>query len=119
MATVWLLLERPPGNVDAQTGEARRVNLVEEELPGLLRSWLRTILLWDETDGFVPIAPKVMLLPAPLCSSETGQAFGLRGEATGVLDPGPRIREIKGVTLHGLAVERQGEEWFARVIFDV
>ena len=28
-------------------------------------------------------------------------------------------REIKGVTLHGLAVERIGDEWLGRVIFDV
>ena len=119
MATVWLLLERRPGSGEARAVETRRVDLVEEELAGLLRSWLRTILLWDETDGFLPEDPKLILLPAPMCSSETGQAVGLRGEAHGVLDPGPRIREIKGVTLHGLAVEQRGKEWFARVIFDV
>jgi SHS2 domain-containing protein len=38
---------------------------------------------------------------------------------TGVLDDGPRVREVKGVTLHGLRVERMGEGWMGTVIFDV
>jgi SHS2 domain-containing protein len=119
LATVWLLLERLPGSSDPGAYETRSVELVDEELSGLLRSWLRTILFWDETDGFVPDDPNLILLPAPLCGSETGQAFGLKASASGILDRGLRIREIKGVTLHGLTVERRGEEWFARVVFDV
>jgi SHS2 domain-containing protein len=29
------------------------------------------------------------------------------------------VREIKGVTLHGLTAEPRGNGWYARVIFDV
>jgi SHS2 domain-containing protein len=119
LATSWLLLERPHGPRWTEAPERRSVELVEEELPQLLRSWLRVVLFWDEADGFVPDDLRLVLLPAPLCDSETGQAFGLQGEAEGGVDSGHRIREIKGVTLHGLAVERRGEGWLARVIFDV
>jgi SHS2 domain-containing protein len=119
LATSWLILERRPGPADPGSRQVRRVELVEEELSGLFRSWLRTVLLWDEACGFVLEDPRLVLLPAPLCESETGQAFGLRGEVEGVLDHGPRVREIKGVTFHGLTVERRGKEWMARVIFDV
>ncbi len=119
LATVWLLLERRPSSSDPGASETRSVELVDEELAGLLRSWLRTILFWDETDGFVLEEPRLVLSPAPLCGSETGEAFGLRANASGVLDRGLRIREIKGVTLHGLTVERREGEWFARVVFDV
>ena len=119
LATTWLLLERPPGARGGGSPESRSVELVEEELPQLLRSWLRVVLLWDEADGFVSNDMELVFLPAPLCRSETGQGFGLQGNAKGGVDPGHRIREIKGVTLHGLTVERRGEGWFARVIFDV
>ena len=60
-----------------------------------------------------------MLLPTPMCGAGDGQAFGLRGRASGWFDHGPRVREIKGVTLHGLVVERRTEDWVGRVIFDV
>lgn len=37
------------------------------------------------------------------------------------LEPGAftAVRELKGVTYHGLEVERRGAGWWARVIFDV
>jgi SHS2 domain-containing protein len=41
------------------------------------------------------------------------------GKVEGYIDDGPRVREIKGVTLHGLQVERSGEGWTGTVIFDV
>jgi SHS2 domain-containing protein len=34
-------------------------------------------------------------------------------------DTRPPIREIKGVTLHGLVAERRSGGWIGRVIFDV
>lgn len=33
--------------------------------------------------------------------------------------PGEAIREIKGVTYHGLEATREGDTWRARIIFDV
>ena len=32
---------------------------------------------------------------------------------------GKSVREIKGVTYHGLAAARRGGGWYARVVFDV
>ncbi len=119
LGALWLVLERLPQGPGEGRRESRSAQLVEEELPGLLRSWLRTVLFWEETDGFVLEEPKLILLPTPLCGTESSQAFGLKASARGIVDRGPRVREIKGVTLHGLVVERRGREWFARVIFDV
>ena len=140
LGAMWLVLdrepERPGGEVpDPEAGvrggqsdpknvrrsgrEIRVLELVEEDLPSLFRSWLRTLLYWEETEGFVVLDSAVTLAPAPLGSSLDGRAFGLRARVSGQLDHGPRIREIKGVTLHGLRVEQLEEAWLGRVIFDV
>jgi SHS2 domain-containing protein len=124
LGAVWLVLERDPGGGGSAAGEAeeaesRSIQLVDQDLENLFRSWVRTILLWAETDEFVFTGAKLVLAPAPLCGSPDGLAFGLTAEVNGLFDRGHRIREIKGVTLHGLVVRNLGEEWFARVIFDV
>ena len=113
---MWLVLEREPVS---GSQEARPLQLVEADLPALFRSWLRTLLFWEETDGFVVRDMVLSFAPAPLCSARDGQAVGLHSRIMGVLDEGPRVREVKGVTLHGLTVERGGEGWLGRVIFDV
>jgi SHS2 domain-containing protein len=99
--------------------EHRTLELVDEEISSLFRSWLRALLYWEETEGFVSRTVSISLAPIPLCSAPDGQAFGLTARVGGVVDTGPRVREIKGVTLHGLFVEREGEGWRGRVIFDV
>jgi SHS2 domain-containing protein len=124
LGAMWLVLDRRPEPWEAtalstEVDGKRMVDLVEEELPELLRSWLRTLLFWEETQGFVTLDARVMLLPTPLCSSADGQAFGLHAEVDGLVDHGPRVREIKGVTFHELCVERRSGEWLAMVIFDV
>lgn len=131
LATQWLVLgraaeERSPGtegsspSQDEDGGAIRKsVELAEEDLSRLLRSWLRTVLLWEDTEGFVITGTRLMLLPTPLCGAPDGQAFGLMGQVEGRLDNGPRVREIKGVTLHCLEVERSEEGWSGTVIFDV
>ena len=93
--------------------------LVDEEISSLFRSWLRALLYWEETEGFVACCVAVSFAPIPLCSAPDGLAIGLHARVGGVVDTGPRVREIKGVTLHGLFVEREGEGWRGRVIFDV
>jgi SHS2 domain-containing protein len=98
---------------------SRALKLTEEDLPALFRSWLRALLFWEETQGFVVTGGRVAFFPVPLCSAPHGQAFGLQARVEGIVDTGARAREIKGVTLHDLAVERRGEGWYARVIFDV
>lgn len=132
--SLWLALERHPKRESAsldpvvdgddergsgRSARPRKVELVEEDLALLLRSWLRTLLLWAETEGFVATEYRLALVPAPLCGPSDGQAFGLRASVTGVADTGPRAREIKGVTFHGLEVGRADQGWQAQVIFDV
>jgi SHS2 domain-containing protein len=134
LAAVWLVMERDPEPESSPPDsppprEERSVDLVEEELGLLLRSWLRIILSWAETEGFVLMETRTALVPVPLCGSPDGQAFGLKARVWGQLDMGPRVREIKGVTFHGLRVERRRVEprwvepreegWLAQVIFDV
>jgi SHS2 domain-containing protein len=124
LGVMWLVLEDQPGHavpgpLRTRRDWSRSVELNEEELATLLRSWLRMVLFWDQTEGFVAVDARLILLPAPLCGSKDGQGFGLRGEVLGRSDQGPRVREIKGVTLHGLLVEPMEGGWFGRVIFDV
>jgi len=124
LGAMWLVSERAPGRfkvsgISSPPTETRPIELAEGELATLFRSWLRTLLFWEETEEFVVAGAKLAFLPVPFCGSSKGQAFGLRGEVLGWVDKGPRVREIKGVTLHGLQVERRDGEWFGRVIFDV
>jgi SHS2 domain-containing protein len=117
IGAMWLVLERTP--MKGAEGETRPVELVEGELPQLLRTWVRLLLRWQEEDGFVAVDSTVGLLPAPLCTGEDGQGHGLRGSVQGVLDRGPVVRVIKGVTLHDLRLERQGGGWYGRIVLDV
>ena len=124
LATLWLVLGRttaggPSNEGEGVAGMTKEIELAEEDLSTLLRSWLRTVLLWEDTEGFVVSGSRLMLLPTPLCGAPGGQAFGLMGKVEGYIDNGPRVREIKGVTLHGLRVEQSGEGWTGTVIFDV
>jgi SHS2 domain-containing protein len=117
LGATWLVLEGEVGGEGA--GESRMLQLAEEDLPALLRSWLRSLLFWQETEGFAVTEASVTFGPVPLCSSPDGQAFGLRARVEGRVHEGPWVREIKGVTLHGLETVRRGEGWYGRVIFDV
>ena len=124
LGAIWLVLERQigqsaEGRSKNRGGEVRSIELIEDDLTTLLRSWLRTVLFWDETEGFVAVEATLFLLPAPCCGSRGGHPLRLCGEVVGRFDDGPRVREIKGVTLHGLRVEPLGGGWFGRVIFDV
>jgi len=124
LGTLWLVLERsvagpyqdPPS---VTSPEVRQVELVEPDLAGLLRSWLRTLLFWEDSDGFVTTGARIAVLPVPFCGSPDGHAFGVQGTVQGHRDSGPRVREIKGVTFHGLSLERVGPLWEGQVIFDV
>lgn len=135
LGAMWLVLDRPPvvpgrssptekprtrsSGILPEGQETRTVELVEEDLPALFRSWLRMLLYWEETEGFVTREADLSFAPAPLCSTSEGLAFGLLAQVRGILDSGPRVREIKGVTLHGLEVRRLKAGWQGRVIFDV
>ena len=79
------------------------------EPPALLRSFLRELLLWFELDGFAPSTVDVRLV----------SPSGVEARVRGGVPPEPPVREIKGVTLHGLAAEPRDGSWWGRVIFDV
>jgi SHS2 domain-containing protein len=87
----------------------RRIALSADDLPALLRSWLREVLHWHEAEG--------LALRGAAFAALTEAA--LEATVTLVPDALEPIREIKGVTLHRLAVERRGQGWAALVIFDV
>jgi SHS2 domain-containing protein len=121
LGAMWLVLDRE-GKEESESGlpnDRRPLDLVEEDLPALFRAWLRTLLFWEETEGFVTRDASLSFAPVPLCTAPDGQGFGLEARIAGFIDKGSRVREIKGVTLHGLSVIRKGEGWVARVIFDV
>lgn len=113
---MWLALERQPSG---DMKETRALALAEQDLATLLRAWLRTLLFWQETEGFVAEEISILLAPAPTCSGPGGPGFGLRAQIQGCIDTGPQVREIKGVTLHGLSVEEAPGGWEGSVVFDV
>ncbi|NJD20719.1 MAG: archease [Gemmatimonadetes bacterium] len=96
----------PPG---AEPLSDRRVSLSADDLAALLREWLRELLHWHEVEGLALRAATFDVLTER------------RLEAVVTLAPAAfePVREIKGVTLHGLRAERRGGRWAGRVIFDV
>lgn len=87
----------------------RHVTLSSDDLPALLRAWLRELLHWRESEGVSFVG----------ASFRTLTDVVLDAEVTTVPAAGEPVREIKGVTLHRLAAEPRGEGWYGRVIFDV
>lgn len=111
----WLIQGDPPSEASGAgagpeaDAPARPLSLAAADLPALLRAWLRELLFWHETEAAAFRAARFDLLTETRLEAEveTGR-------------PGAEpVREIKGVTLHGLAAERRGDGWTARVIFDV
>jgi SHS2 domain-containing protein len=94
---------------DTAGAEERSLTLEEDDLPSLLRSWCRELLYWNEVEGF--LATEVTELEV----AGTGLRARIRGQAA----PREPLREIKGVTWHGLRVESRKDGWFARIIYDV
>lgn len=125
-----LLLERRPGHAD----EERSLDLSASEADALFRNWLRELLFWHDSEGFAPASVEVRRIrlgPGPdraAGASEGDRATGgpgpdapcvLEAVVRGGIEEAPPVREIKGVTLHGLAVEPRDDGWYGRVIFDV
>ncbi len=105
LATVWLVTEEAP----AAGTERRSLSLSAEDLPSLLRACLKEILFWHQAEGFT-----VSELEVQTVNESQIEAIAVGGPA-----PSQAVREIKGVTWHGLTVEERDGDWLARVIFDV
>lgn len=87
----------------------RTVRLEAADRPALLLTWLRELLYLQEVEGFVYQGASFTEL-----SDQR-----IVAAVTGGPPEAPAEREIKGVTWHGLEVEREQDGWRARVIFDV
>ena len=105
---IQLLVEHPP-----VAREARTLTLEANELPMLLRAWLRALLRWHE-DGFTAVDPDV----ASVAQDAQGR-WMIHARVSGGRPGAHPLREIKGVTLHGLAAQELPDGWYGRVIFDV
>lgn len=106
------LASEPAGSSSsARPGEdsERTVDLAADDLPTLLRAWLREVLHWHELEGLSLREVRFSAL------SETR----LEAEVTLAPEAQEPIREIKGVTLHGLVARPGAHGWESRVIFDV
>ena len=111
--SIWVATGRAPH----RGGRDETVRVESEELEGLLRSWLRELLYRFEVEG--QEASEVENLT--FGERDTGM---LTLAATVRMVPAPEqpLREIKGVTWHGLTIRSPSSMepgWFARVIFDV
>ena len=90
-------------------GEIRALALQSEDVGQLLVDWLRELLYWHDSAG----------LCAHRAEFDTLTETQLESTVHCARYPSAPLREIKGVTYHQLQVERRGECWYARVIFDV
>jgi SHS2 domain-containing protein len=90
-------------------GEAAQheVELTSSDRALLLVEWLSELVYLAETERFVPERVTAFEL-------DDGR---LRATVTGYR--GHPSHLVKAVTLHGLALERKGEAWHARVVLDV
>lgn len=88
---------------------ARRMTLSADDLPDLLRAWLRELLYWHQSEGVSFDGARFHRL----------SASGLEATVAVTPDEEEPVREIKGVTLHGLVAEARGDGWAGQVIFDV
>ena len=109
LGTLWMALERSLDEDASGSGEARELTLEADDTATLLRAWLREVLYWQEVEGYAVVAADV--------TEVSDGRFSAR--VRGVVAPPDPVREIKGVTWHGLEVGRAADGWRARVIFDV
>lgn len=94
---------------DGPGEEEREVVLEEEDLAGLLRSWCRELLYWAEVENYLAMEVKGLTI-------HEGR---LTVRVAGLETPEHPLREIKGVTWHGLEVGTRDGGWHARIIYDV
>jgi len=109
--TAWLIRGegRHPAGGAGPEGTTRRLHLSADDVAALLRAWLRELIYWQETE-------RVSFRAAHFDALD-----GRSLDASVIVAPeeAEPVREIKGVTLHGLEAVRRGGAWTARVIFDV
>lgn len=95
-----------PASVPAET---LTIHLQTDDVALLLADWLRELLFLRQVRG----------LSFVQADFEALSAHGLSAHVQLASAPGDAVREIKGVTYHGLEAVQHGNRWHARVIFDV
>jgi SHS2 domain-containing protein len=103
-----LLVSRASGHAETEIA----VNLAGGDYEELLVDWLREILFQNEVRDFVLLEPRIVSL------SETGIEARLEGRPVQPEQERPN-REIKGVTYHGLSIEKTDRGYRARIVFDI
>ena len=98
-------------STSAVNGEPERWSLSRPDMERLLVAWLRELLHRAQSEGRLPARTAVHLTEGPSLEAEVWWDPTERREDL--------VREIKGVTYHGLAVEERDDGWRARVVLDV
>ncbi len=93
----------------------RAVCVSSEALDLLLLRYLDELIFYKDTEGLLLRATAVQVEPHLDMPRITARLCGER------LDPAKHalVADVKAVTLHGLRVERTGQEWQAQVTLDV
>jgi SHS2 domain-containing protein len=105
LGAIWMAV----GQVPSEVSETRTLRLEAGDVEALLRSWVRELLYWQEVEGFA--AGEIQMLSV--------DGTQLEARVQGGAAPEHPVREIKGVTWHGLSVEEAPGDCRAQVIFDV
>jgi len=87
-----------------------RWSLEGEEPEELLMAWLRELLFEHETEGLV-FTDFSVAVEGQYELQATARAGGLRGD-----EP---LTAIKAVTYHDLRIERLGDHWQVKIVFDL
>lgn len=100
-------------------GASESLHLHRPDLDRLLVHWLRELLARASARGEVPRVQVEEVEVEEMEATGAGDEARLRAAVDWLPATSDPTREIKGVTYHGLAVERDGQDWHARVVLDV
>lgn len=92
--------------------QTRVMELSAESTESLLLAWLKELLFWFSSDGFLPARYELdTVTPTTLRGRISGEAF----------DPARHVqgREVKAITRHQLRVWQQDAGWHSQVIVDI
>lgn len=102
---------------DSTDGKPESIELSRSDLGRLLVAWLRELLVGAQVERAAPHVRDVQVRPPADDHGRVG-AWMLHGSVRWARSSEPS-REVKAITYHDLRVERRGDGWSARVLFDV
>jgi len=106
------LIELIAENSRLEPRQKRLIQLEAESTASLLLAWLKELLFWFSSDGFLPARFEIDdVTPTTLRGRVVGEAFDPLRHVSGT--------EVKGITRHQLRVKRVDDGWEAHVIVDV